>query len=201
MLSEIHFAGRRPPSRFARAPALAGNDGQKQSKYSDTREARTASGLRQGENRRRRRSRGFTLVELLIVVAVFLTICAIAIPNLMSAMDQARIARAVSEIHTLEDEITLYLTINGTLPDNLSQVGFGNYNDPWGTPYQYLNHSTMKGNGQARKDRFLVPLNSDYDLYSMGKDGKSSSPITAKPSQDDVIRASNGSYDGLASQF
>ena len=59
----------------------------------------------------------------------------------------------------------------------------------------------MKGNGKARKDRFLVPLNSDYDLYSKGKDGKSSSPITASDSQDDVIRASDGSYVGLASQF
>ena len=201
MLSKIYFVGRCQRSRFEGALALAGLDGQKQSKYWHTREARTASGLRQGENRRRRRIRGFTLVELLIVVAVFLTICAIAIPNLMAAMDQARIARAVSEIHTLEDEITLYLTINGTLPDDLSQVGFGTYNDPWGNPYQYLNHSTMKGNGHARKDRFLVPLNSDYDLYSMGKDGQSVSPITAKTSQDDIIRASDGSYDGLASQF
>jgi general secretion pathway protein G len=201
VLSEIHFAGQRPPSCFAGALALAGTDDQKQSKYWYTREARTSSDLRQGENRRRRSSRGFTLVELLIVVAVFLTICAIAIPNLMAAMDQARIARAVSEIHTLEDGITLYQVINGTLPDDLSQVGYGNLNDPWGNPYQYLNHSTMKGNGKARKDRFLVPLNSDYDLYSMGKDGQSASPITAKKSQDDVIRASDGSYDGLASQF
>ena len=59
----------------------------------------------------------------------------------------------------------------------------------------------MKGNGQARKDRFLVPLNSDYDLYSMGPDGKSSSPITAKPSQDDIIRAADGSYVGPAIDF
>lgn len=144
---------------------------------------------------------GFTVVELLIVMAILLTISAIAVPNLMSAMDQARIARAVSEIHTIEDEITLYETINNQLPDQLSQVGYGNYNDPWGNPYQYLNHATMKGNGQARKDRFLVPLNSDYDLYSMGKDGSSVAPITAKVSLDDVIRASNGSYVGLASQF
>jgi len=49
--------------------------------------------------------------------------------------------------------------------------------------------------------RFLVPLNSDYDLYSVGKDGASSPPIMAKPSQDDVIRASNGSYVGLAANF
>jgi general secretion pathway protein G len=138
---------------------------------------------------------------LLIVVAVLLTISAIAIPNLMAAVDQARIARAVGDIKTLEDEIALYDSINGKLPDDLSQVGYGNYLDPWRNPYQYLNHTTMKGNGQARKDRFLVPLNSDYDLYSMGKDGQSVAPITAKTSQDDIIRASDGSYLGLASQF
>ena len=147
------------------------------------------------------KSLGFTVVELLIVVAVLLTISAIAIPNLMAAVDQARIARAVGDIKTLEDEIALYDTINGALPDDLSQVGYGNYLDPWRNPYQYLNHATMKGNGHARKDRFLVPLNSDYDLYSMGKDGQSVAPITAKASQDDILRASDGSYLGLASQF
>jgi general secretion pathway protein G len=150
---------------------------------------------------RNNKSLGFTVLELLIVMAVLLTISAIAIPNLMAAVDQARIARAVGDIKTLEDEIALYDTINGNLPDDLSQVGYGNYLDPWRNPYQYLNHGTMKGNGQARKDRFLVPLNSDYDLYSMGKDGQSSPPITANSSKDDIIRASDGSFLGLASQF
>ena len=134
-------------------------------------------------------------------MAVILTLAALAVPNLMAALDQARIARAVGDIDTLEDEIALYQVINGQFPDDLSQIGYGNYPDPWGNPYQYLNHATMKGNGKARKDRFLVPLNSDYDLYSMGKDGESVPPITAKKSQDDIIRASNGSYVGLASQF
>lgn len=146
-------------------------------------------------------SKGFTLIELLIVVAVILTIAAIALPNLMAAVDQARIARAVGDIKTIEDEIVLYQIIQGKLPDDLVEVGYGGYLDPWHTPYQYLNHATMRGNGQARKDRFLVPLNSDYDLYSMGKDGQSLPPITAKVSQDDIIRASSGSYTGLASQF
>jgi general secretion pathway protein G len=130
-----------------------------------------------------------------------MTIAAIAVPNLVAAVDEARIARAVSDIHNLEDEIMLYLTINGVYPDSLDQVGYGGLLDPWGNPYQYLNHATMRGNGQARKDRFLVPLNSDYDLYSMGKDGLSVPPLTAKESQDDIVRAENGSYVGLASQF
>src|SRR5262249_35821533 len=147
------------------------------------------------------RQTGFTLVELLIVCAVLMTIFAIAIPSLMAAMDQARVARAVGDICAIEDGIEVYDAVNGVVPDDLSQAGYGGLLDPWGAPYQYLNHSTMKGNGQARKDRFLVPLNDDYDLYSMGKDGASVGPITAKPSQDDIIRASSGSYVGLASQF
>jgi general secretion pathway protein G len=150
---------------------------------------------------RRAREKGFTLVELLIMMAIIVTIAAIAVPNFLAALDAARIARAVGDIKTIEDEISLYQVINGQLPDDLSQVGYGNYMDPWSTPYEYLNHSTMKGNGKARKDRFLVPLNSDYDLYSDGKDRQSVSPLTAKSSQDDVIRAGDGSYIGLASQF
>ena len=151
--------------------------------------------------RRQNHAHGFTVVELLIVLAIVLTIASMAIPNLLAAIDMARVARAVSEIHTLEDAITDYLVINGQFPDTLADVGYGGYLDPWGNPYEYLNHATMKGNGKARKDRFLVPLNSDYDLYSVGKDGLSVSPITAKASQDDIIRGSDGSYDGLASQF
>jgi general secretion pathway protein G len=151
--------------------------------------------------RRTRRQRGFTLVELLIVCSILTTIAAIAIPSMVAAMNLARIARAVGDIAAIEDGVALYELINGQLPDDLAQIGYGSLLDPWGNPYQYLNHSTMKGNGQARKDRFLVPLNDDYDLYSMGQDGVSTPPITAKPSQDDILRASDGSYLGLASQF
>ncbi|MBK9111843.1 MAG: prepilin-type N-terminal cleavage/methylation domain-containing protein [Nitrospira sp.] len=54
---------------------------------------------------------------------------------------------------------------------------------------------------QPRKDRFLHPINSDYDLYSMGKDGESVEPLTAQKSHDDVIRANDGSFVGLAVEF
>lgn len=134
-------------------------------------------------------------------MAIILTVAAIAVPNLVAAIEDARIARAASEIHMLQDEITLYMVNNDQFPKSLADVGYGNLLDPWGNPYQYLNHANVKGKGKFRKDRFLVPLNSDYDLYSMGKDGKSVPPITAKDSQDDIIRASNGSYVGLASLF
>ncbi len=47
----------------------------------------------------------------------------------------------------------------------------------------------------------MVPVNTDYDLYSMGKDGKSTSPFTAKASQDDIVRANNGGFLGLVSDY
>lgn len=52
-----------------------------------------------------------------------------------------------------------------------------------------------------RKDRNLVPINSDYDLYSAGHDGATLPPLLAPVSRDDVIRANNGGFIGLASDF
>ena len=57
------------------------------------------------------------------------------------------------------------------------------------------------GSGQPRKDHFLHPINSDFDLYSMGKDGDSVAPLTAQKSRDDIIRANDGGYYGVASNF
>jgi general secretion pathway protein G len=73
--------------------------------------------------------------------------------------------------------------------------------DPWGHPYQYLSFSGLKGKGEMRKDKNLVPINSDYDLYSMGPDGESQTPLTAKASRDDIIRANNGGYVGIAENY
>ena len=55
--------------------------------------------------------------------------------------------------------------------------------------------------GKWRKDRFLIPLNTDFDLYSMGKDGITNAPLTAEASWDNVVRANNGGYVGLAHRY
>lgn len=148
-----------------------------------------------------RGSRGFTLVELLIVLAIIMTISAMAVPSLQAAIDDARIAKAVGDIRTMETEIEQYEITNGKLPNTLADIGRDTWLDPWGSPYQYLNFALTKGKGKMRKDRFLVPLNTDYDLYSMGKDGQSRPPLTAKVSQDDILRANDGAFLGLASTY
>jgi general secretion pathway protein G len=52
-----------------------------------------------------------------------------------------------------------------------------------------------------RKDRNLNPINTQYDLYSVGADGQTRLPLQAPVSQDDVILASDGNYVGLAASF
>lgn len=162
--------------------------------------------MRQSCSRRRKRFRprfdsGFTLVELLIAVAIILTVAALAIPNLLAAVKQAKIAKAVGDIHSIGTDIEGYSLVNSQFPNTLADIGYGNYNDPWGNPYQYLNFANTNGKGKMRKDRFLVPINSFFDLYSMGPDGKSVSPLTAQASQDDIIWANDGDFIGVASDY
>ena len=71
-----------------------------------------------------------------------------------------------------------------------------------GSAYVYLRiEGAGNGNGNVRKDKNLNPINSDFDLYSTGLDGETVSPLTAKKSHDDVVRAGNGSFFGVAVDF
>jgi general secretion pathway protein G len=144
---------------------------------------------------------GFTLIELMVVIAIIGTMSAIAIPAYQGYIEKARIAKAIAEIDIMQGEIVAYQTDKGELPDTLNDIGRASLLDPWKNPYQYYNFTDDTGKGKMRKDRFMVPLNTDYDLYSMGKDGKSKPPLTAKDSHDDVIRANDGRFIGLASEY
>ena len=145
---------------------------------------------------------GFTLIELLVVIAILGTLAGIAMPIYSNQIEKARIVRAIAEIVIMQKEIAAYdgEESDNFLPNTLDDIGRGNLLDPWGNPYEYLNYtnSTKK---KPRQDRFLKPLNSDYDLYSKGKDGKSMAPLTAKNSHDDVLRANDGRFIGLASEY
>lgn len=150
---------------------------------------------------RREASPGFTFIELIVVIAVTGTLSAVAIPTYYSYIQEARQMKTILEMRMLDTEILAFQAVNERLPLTLDEIGRGNLKDPWGNPYKFLNYKTTTGKGKLRKDRFMVPLNTDYDLYSSGPDGQSQSPLTAKVSRDDIIRAHNGSYIGPASEF
>ena len=150
-------------------------------------------------------NRGFTLIEVLIVIMIIGCISAIALPNYLGYKNNAMIAVAVTEIRMIEKQISLFTFENdGQLPGYLKDLTtIGNINDPWGNPYKYLRiaGADVSKMGEIRRNMIDVPVNQDYDLYSMGKDGQSQSSFKVNVSRDDVVRAYEGRYVGLVSEL
>jgi general secretion pathway protein G len=146
-----------------------------------------------------RKVTGFTIIEILLAVAVIGVVVAIALPTYRSYIARAQTAEAIIDINVIEATIKDFELDNGRLPNTLSDIGWTKL-DKWGNAYYYLNMDGAPSQ-LKRKDRSLHPLNSDYDLYSSGPDGNTSVPLTASASQDDIIRANNGAFVGVARNY
>jgi general secretion pathway protein G len=146
-------------------------------------------------------SQGFTLIELVVALAIVGILGLLASATYDRYTERTRVYQATVDIGSLQMDIKQYEVNYNVLPDDLGVIGRATKLDPWGRPYVYVNLQGKNGNGSARKDHKLNPLNSDYDLYSLGKDGVSKPQITQKNSLDDVIRAHDGAFIGLASDF
>ena len=151
------------------------------------------------------RRAGWTLIELILMTAIVATLAAMAAPRVQDALDMANVASAIGDVHAIQLELMQYEAENGFPPSSLAEIDRSNLLDPWENPYQYLNLVGVSGGGggggQPRKDRFLIPINSSFDLYSMGKDGSSTAPLKSKAGMDDVVRANDGGFIGLAEDF
>ncbi|MDP1529374.1 MAG: prepilin-type N-terminal cleavage/methylation domain-containing protein [Rhodoferax sp.] len=148
------------------------------------------------------KQRGFTLIELLIALVIAGILISIAVPNYREYVERTRRTTAIKDIAEISMALERYRTMADTFPDSLNDLNIPLPLDPWGNAYQYLgiDVASPPNTGALRKDKNLNPLNSDYDLYSMGPDGLTQKQLTAARARDDIVRAGNGGFIGLAAE-
>lgn len=142
-------------------------------------------------------SAGFTLVELLIVVAIVAIVASLAVPAYVTFLKNAQYSRTMQEIRLLEAEIFEYQIVHGDLPPNLAAINRATLADPWGNPYEYNPTPT-------RRYAFDF-LNNDFDLYSKGYDGLTEDLVhvlgAGGPGSDDMLRGFNGAFLGTGAAW
>jgi len=147
-----------------------------------------------------KQAKAFTMIELLIAIAILGVSAAIAIPIYNEYKVKIDNAIAITDIVNIQVAAESYYQAKDVYPSSLTDVNMNLVLDPWGLPYEYLNLDGVPI-GMMRKDQALVPINSEYDLYSKGPDGASIMPLTAPMSRDDILRANNGAFIGIAADY
>ena len=139
-----------------------------------TRKLRTGDRAASGHRALAQAQRGFTLIELMVVLVIIGVLAALIVPNVLDRLGQSRVTAARTDVASLMGQLKLYKLDNGQFPTSeqglqalASKPTAGpvppNWkpyvdklpSDPWGHPYQYANPG-LKG---------------EIDVYSFGADG------------------------------
>ncbi|PKN11553.1 MAG: hypothetical protein CVU69_11785 [Deltaproteobacteria bacterium HGW-Deltaproteobacteria-4] len=136
---------------------------------------------------------GFTMIELLVVVAILGTLAILSIPTYNEFVSRAKNGRAKQDVRVLEREIIGYFLETESLPITLGDINRGDLKDPWGNPYVYSNTPT--------RNRFDINLNTDFDIFSMGADGVTDPVVSSAAGKDDLVRGADGAFLGFGEDW
>lgn len=155
-----------------------------------------------------------TFLELLVTLIIGAILTVIAVPMFggstpdcdnpnarQGPLMRSKIAKVTGDLGRIHLALGRFEVANKRYPATLAEAGLGGLRDPWGNPYRYLVVLGRNDVGPVRKDNNLKPVNSAYDVYSMGADGRSETPFTSNLGRDDVVMAGDGDYFGLACQY
>jgi general secretion pathway protein G len=138
--------------------------------------------------------------ELMIAGTVAALIAAVGVRGVNGYMNHAETARAIGDIGSISLQLYRWQSNTRRFPETLAEVGLDRLVDPWGNPYRYVNVATAKTD-DVRRDRNLRPLNSDFDLYSLGPDGGTQTQLVDAEARDDIVRANDGRFIGVAKDY
>jgi len=118
----------------------------------------------------RKTSRGFTLVELLLVLVILALIGGLVLPGIIGKAEGAKVKAAASQINRLAMAVESYYLDTGTTPDNLDELVTESGVDGWNGPY--VKPSSLK-DPWGREYVYNYPgEHGDFDLLSLGADGQ-----------------------------
>ncbi len=120
----------------------------------------------------KRLSKGFTLVELLIVVAIIGIIAAIAIPNLISAIQRGKQKRTMGDIRNIGTAVEEYVVDEAIAPQGTAGIVSTALNIAQFVPFYIRVLPTL--DGWRNNTQYLRDTNVAYSLYSFGRDGSAS---------------------------
>ncbi|MFT4514178.1 MAG: general secretion pathway protein G [Planctomycetota bacterium] len=122
--------------------------------------------------------RGFTLVEIMVVIVILGLLATLVVPNIMGASDEAKETKAKTDCKLIADAVRMYYSKSGRLPDTLDELlmderGRGELTelpaDPWDTPYELLKGDIARS----------------FEIVSYGPDGSEGTEddISSKPKE------------------
>ena len=122
------------------------------------------------QNRNRRRSHAFTLIEIMIVVVIIAMLAALVGPNIIKSFDKAKVNSTKTQLVSIKNAVQQYYLEMGTYPDTLQDLITNPGSEKWHGPYLEAKTVPKDGWGNDFIYNFPGADNMAFDIISFGAD-------------------------------